>query len=108
MPEASRIGGRLVLNETLAAEIYAHKLDILVPTSFESCLRTGHMRMKGKSAKLALRYGVSAKTIRDVWNRKTWADATAHLWINENSESISSALQASWRDVEFSIHAPNP
>ena len=26
------------------------------------------------------RYGVSPKTIRDIWNRATWAKATRHMW----------------------------
>jgi hypothetical protein len=28
---------------------------------------------------LAAQYGVSSKTIRDIWNRKTWVHATASL-----------------------------
>jgi hypothetical protein len=29
------------------------------------------------SVLVAAQYGVSSKTIRDIWNRKTWIDATA-------------------------------
>ena len=81
--ESERKNGRVVLNKTLAAEVYAHKLALTIPTSFKSCLQVASKKTKGESAKLALRYGVSAKTIRDVWNKKTWADATSHLWKKE-------------------------
>jgi hypothetical protein len=32
------------------------------------------------SVELAKKYNVSPKTIRDVWNRQTWAKVTEHLW----------------------------
>mmetsp|Transcript_130560 Transcript_130560/g.194451 ORF Transcript_130560/g.194451 Transcript_130560/m.194451 type:complete len:351 (-) Transcript_130560:71-1123(-) len=32
---------------------------------------------------LAPRYGVTPKTIRDVWSGRTWAEATRHLWTEE-------------------------
>ena len=34
----------------------------------------------GISARLAKRYGVSPKAIRDIWNRRTWTHETRHLW----------------------------
>jgi hypothetical protein len=74
---------RVLLNKTLAIEIYQTKLTLAAPTSFESCLKDSRIKMRGKSAKLSKIYGVSAKTIRDIWNRKTWANATNHLWDQE-------------------------
>ena len=71
---------RVLLNKKLAADIYEMKLSLTAPTSFDSCLRDSKMKMRGKSAKLSKLYGVSAKTIRDIWNRKTWTNATNHLW----------------------------
>ena len=56
-----------------AAEIY-----LLRPRRGE--VRSGctvHCRM------LAPRYGVTPKTIRDVWSGRTWAEATRHLWTEE-------------------------
>jgi hypothetical protein len=35
--------------------------------------RTWHQAVAGKSSMVAEMYGVSPKTIRDIWNRKTWA-----------------------------------
>jgi hypothetical protein len=38
-----------------------------------------NIRLAGKSSKLAKDYGVSAKTIRDIWNGKSWTKVTGHL-----------------------------
>ena len=32
------------------------------------------------SRNLAPRFGVTPKTIRDVWSGRTWVEATRHLW----------------------------
>jgi hypothetical protein len=71
---------RAILNGRLAAEIYSETLVYLTPTSFESCLKDMPVQMKGKSAKVSEKYGVSAKTIRDIWNGRTWTDATSAMW----------------------------
>lgn len=42
--------------------------------------------MRGKSGPLASKYGVSPRTIRDIWNRKTWGYATEHLWSLEQEQ----------------------
>ena len=34
----------------------------------------------GNSARLAKKYGVSPKAIRDIWNRRTWTQEMRHLW----------------------------
>jgi hypothetical protein len=76
---------RVILNGRLAAEIYAQKLALEAPATFDSCLKDSRDKMKGMSAKVSKKYGVSAKTIRDIWNRKTWTNATRALWISHNS-----------------------
>ncbi len=83
---------RVVLNAKLAAEIYAHKIAIMAPTSFESCMQASGLKMKGKSARLSLRYGVSAKTIRDIWSRRTWINATNYLWSAEDCLSLETQV----------------
>mmetsp|Transcript_48369 Transcript_48369/g.96855 ORF Transcript_48369/g.96855 Transcript_48369/m.96855 type:complete len:291 (+) Transcript_48369:79-951(+) len=57
-----------------AAEIYS-----LRPTNSLDVLRgsMAHCRT------IAPRYGVTPKTIRDVWSGRTWAEATRHLWTPE-------------------------
>ena len=75
----------VVLNSKLAAEIYEKKISLILPDSFESCLTDSRSKMRGMSAKLCRRYGVSAKTVRDIWNRRTWTSATRHLWNDDVS-----------------------
>jgi hypothetical protein len=43
------------------------------------------------SVLLAAQYGVSPKTIRDIWNRKTWISATADLYAKEQTQTINLA-----------------
>ncbi|EKX36363.1 hypothetical protein GUITHDRAFT_117472 [Guillardia theta CCMP2712] len=58
----------------LALEIFA-----------ERCLKTGYATVE--STFIAKKYGVSSKTVRDIWNRRTWAEATKPLWTDEEKES---------------------
>jgi hypothetical protein len=74
---------RVLLNKDAAADIYEYKLALITPTSFKSCVEKYEKKIKGQSAKLAKTYGVSAKTIRDIWNKKSWTNATCHLWERE-------------------------
>jgi hypothetical protein len=37
-------------------------------------------REKGLNARLAKKYGVSPKTIRDIWNRVSWRWHTSKYW----------------------------
>ena len=73
-----------VLCSSQATEIYQHKLSLLQPSSFGACLQTAESRMKGQSVPVAELFGVSPKTVRDIWNRRTWACATQHLWTNDH------------------------
>ncbi len=80
---------RVLLNKESAIEIYKHKLSLIAPTSFKSCVEKSEIKVKGQSSKLAQKYGVSAKTIRDIWNKRSWASATCHLWRKEGPKAIS-------------------
>ena len=55
---------RVVLNSKLAREI-----ESLAPTFAESMRRGSKSQL---SNALAVQFGVDAKTIRDIWNRKSW------------------------------------
>ena len=63
------------LTESQAVEIYMLKMSIAVDSQ----------RLRGASPPIAVRFGVSSRTIRDIWNRKTWAFATKHLWHLESN-----------------------
>jgi hypothetical protein len=66
VPPCSR--PRTVLSKEEAIEIYGHKKVL-----------EGSKRTTRPSAELAQKYQVSAKTVRDIWNGKSWREATLHL-----------------------------
>ena len=59
---------RVMLNEELAIEIYKCKL-----------LFSGQ-HSKGKSVPVSRIYKISPKTVRDIWNQKTWSSATSTIF----------------------------
>ena len=72
----------VVLTSALATEIYMHKIRL----QNQGKLAERHDQtsmMKGQSVPVSKIYNVSAKTIRDIWNRRTWTFATCHLWEDE-------------------------
>ena len=48
--------------------------------SYKASILSYHSKVRGESSVLAKQYGVSPKTIREIWNRKSWTEATAALW----------------------------
>ncbi len=67
---------RVALNGQAAAEIYSCKLLLIGSAG----LTPASAFLKVRSVKLARKYGVSAKTIRDIWNKKSWTCSTVQLW----------------------------
>ncbi|EKX34973.1 hypothetical protein GUITHDRAFT_118814 [Guillardia theta CCMP2712] len=62
-----------ILTSDLAYKIYREKdLDSLDDAS-----------LSRKSADVASKYGTSAKTVRDIWSKRTWTGATEALWSAE-------------------------
>lgn len=43
----------------------------------------------GKSSMVAEMYSVSPKTIRDIWNRKTWTQVTRGMWTEKEAEDYA-------------------
>ena len=80
-----------VLSSPQVIEIYKHKLRLLRPSTFESCLQSAESRIKGQSVPVANLFGVSPKTVRDIWNRRTWAYATNFLWAQEEISKLEGA-----------------
>lgn len=68
----------IVLNEKLALEIYKCK-HVYADSN-----------IKGKSVPVSKRFGVSPKTVRDIWTRRTWANATCAVWSENEVEIIKS------------------
>ena len=86
-PRCRRYGVVLTANEVVA--IYRCKVQLSFPDTFKSSLLDERYRTKGRSSHVAKRFGVSAKTIRDIWNKRTWTNVTADLWSN-GSPQVSS------------------
>jgi hypothetical protein len=73
------------LKEDQAMEIYMHKINLMLSGRYPTS-PINELAMKGQSAPLAMKYGVSPKTIRDIWNRRTWAYVTIQLWSLEQPD----------------------
>ena len=77
---------RIILTESQAVSIYKQKPEI--------CHKEINRRAASRSRLVSVNYGISSKTVRDIWNRKTWLFATHHLCKFEakNGESGSSEV----------------
>ncbi len=89
---------RVVLTPKLAKEIYKRKLVLLTQTGSEFNFN-GLLALKGQSVPIAHVYNVSAKTIRDIWNRKTWKFATRELWCEEEDETAGTHVSTAQVDL---------
>ena len=68
---------RAVLTAVQAIEIYSLRPQFgFGPRSPQSFLHT----FGGQTLAVAKSFGVSPKTVRDIWNRRSWAPETRHLW----------------------------
>ena len=83
MPSNAR--HRLVLTVCQARDIYG--LNYLASNMASTPNLLG--QEVSNSVLLAAQYGVSPKTIRDIWNRKSWAHSTADLFEREKSNTIN-------------------
>ncbi len=88
-PETSRI----VLSASHAIEIYQSKLKLLQPNASDPCIKSEIMKIRGQSGPVAKCFGVSPKTVRDIWNRRTWAHTTYDLWSDGTGLCSSMAVR---------------
>ena len=79
-----------MLSKSQAIEIYRMKisyLNHLVAANLQSIRNLNVRYLKLGCSKLvpelAEKYAVNPRTIRDIWNRKTWAFATNSIWLEE-------------------------
>ena len=68
---------RVILTKEHVLEIYKLRM-----TKIDT-----HKRNQSKSGLVAKFYGVSPKTIRDIWNRKTWTWATQRSSLSADNET---------------------
>ena len=72
----------------------------------DSCA-TGNI-MRGRSNFYSRLYGVSTRTIRDVWNRKTWAHVTQSMWCEEWQLSQGRTSDVDLRTFEVVVTQNKP
>ena len=101
-----------MLTEQDAIEIYKYKMAISCAKAKNDVVDS----LRGKSVSVSKMYEISPRTVRDIWNRQTWTNATSHLW---KDESISSNLRELCRVMKVIrisdrqsrvplVHFPNP
>jgi hypothetical protein len=79
-----------MLTEQQVVEIYMVKIALraqnLQQNQFNAPDASKTLMIKGQSIHVSVIYGVTSRTIRDIWNRQSWAYATRHLWHLEYME----------------------
>jgi hypothetical protein len=68
---------RAILNEAQAIEIYKQR-------NKKSC----SLSFNGTAVMIARKYNISPKTVRDIWNRRSWVEQTRHLWTDDEAPSM--------------------
>ena len=56
---------------------------------------------------IAPEYGVSAKTIRDIWSGRTWLNATEHLWTEEEKIYRKPSMHTESRESSKTYQQPH-
>ena len=84
-----------MLTDIQVVEIYERKIALL---SRSMSLQPGDsvsssLPVRGKSKSVAKLYGVSSRTIRDIWNRQTWGVTTSYLWDREVAHGFDGSKQ---------------
>jgi hypothetical protein len=91
-----------MLGEQQVVAIYKAKLALRAQSRDNSPDTKKMQLIKSQSARVAVMYGVTPRTIRDIWNRQSWIYATRHLWILE--PQLSDENMRSSSAVKVLIH----
>ena len=78
-----KFGDLKMLTELDAIKIYEFKLSWMLNPSSPTPMRS----LRGQSGPVAKLFGVSPRTVRDIWNRNTWSFASKGLWSREPASS---------------------
>lgn len=79
------------LTEDQAREIYS-----LRP---QAKLNKGASANFSYSRSLSSKYGVDARTLRDIWNRRTWVKATFDLWLPSEVEQYKESFYEQYKNL---------
>ena len=69
-----------MLDEQQVVEIYMAKLALRAHCRKNAPTNNKMKGIRGQSGHVSAMYGVTPRTIRDIWNHQSWAYATRHLW----------------------------
>ena len=94
-----------MLHEQQAVAIYMAKLALMSQNRDATAIKIKAQVVKGQSARVAAMYGVNPRTIRDIWNRHSWAYATRHLWPLEPQLTSEHTLSLPSAQVLDRLHA---
>ena len=70
---------------------------------------TDSQRITSSSVQVGMRFGVSAKTVRDIWKRQTWVKATRQVWSAEDERQYQEKEERKHADNKretMGAHAP--
>jgi hypothetical protein len=81
-----------MLTEREAAEIYEMKLALQNQIRHSSACSDA-LSMWGKTGPVAKVFGVKPRTVKYIWNRQTWVQATKHLWASEAEQGTMFACK---------------
>jgi hypothetical protein len=93
---------RIKLTPQMVNDIYNSKLLLLAPRDFISCFKKNTKPLSGHSTIIAKKYNVSPKTVRDIWNNRTWTSVTHQ--IRRPRTSVGVVVDPS--DDDWSVQAP--
>ena len=92
-----------MLTESDAVGIYKMKVALQNPMGLHSeRLDSASRSLWGKTRPVAKLFGTNVRTVKYIWNRKTWMHATKHLW-SIDSPFISPAIKQKVDDVIHSF-----
>ena len=79
----TRYHPRALLTEQQAIEIYQYRK---AAAAHRPAGHTAHLI--GRSSAVAMKYNISPKAVRDIWNRRTWTQETRHLWTDDEEPML--------------------
>ena len=74
------------INTQQAEAIYRYKMDLIDKNLRDTGRAIEVSVLKRESRWLSRKYHVIPKTIRDIWNRRTWVRTTSILWKTEDAK----------------------
>ena len=94
-----------MLSEHQAVEIYMHKIDLATAARYRDEKMTPALILLRRESKgMAKRYGLTIRAIQDIWNRRSWAYATHHLWALEDNDQDDGRKKSTMSAAEVRNH----